>query len=44
MAELMQYEKDQVEAANASGKKPVVFVHGLVADTALKFVQRFVKP
>ncbi len=29
MAELMQYETKQVEDANASGKKPVVFVHGL---------------
>jgi non-heme chloroperoxidase len=29
MAELMEYEAKQVEAANASGKKPVVFVHGL---------------
>ncbi len=29
MAELMEYEAEQVAAANASGKKPVVFVHGL---------------
>jgi hypothetical protein len=27
-AELMEYETKQVKAANASGKKPVVFVHG----------------
>ena len=29
MAELMEYEAKQVAAANASGRKPVVFVHGL---------------
>src|SRR3954453_9417814 len=29
MAELMAYEAEQVAAANASGKQPVVFVHGL---------------
>jgi non-heme chloroperoxidase len=29
MAELMEYEAKQVNDANASGKKPVVFVHGL---------------
>src|SRR6478736_2087562 len=29
MAEIRQYEAEQVEAANASGKQPVVFVHGL---------------
>jgi pimeloyl-ACP methyl ester carboxylesterase len=27
--QLMEYEAEQVAAANASGKKPVVFVHGL---------------
>jgi hypothetical protein len=29
MTELMEYEAEQVAAANASGKKPIVFVHGL---------------
>ncbi len=29
MAELMEYEAKQIELANASGKKPIVFVHGL---------------
>ncbi len=29
MAALMEYEAKQVEAANASGRTPIVFVHGL---------------
>ena len=29
MAEITDYEAEQIEAANASGKTPVVFVHGL---------------
>jgi non-heme chloroperoxidase len=29
MTELMEYEAEQVATANASGRKPVVFVHGL---------------
>ena len=29
MTELMEYEAEQVATANASGKKPIVFVHGL---------------
>ena len=29
MAELMEYEAEQIKRANASGKKPIVFVHGL---------------
>src|SRR6187431_1454404 len=28
-AEIRQYEAEQVELANSSGKQPVVFVHGL---------------
>src|SRR6476469_3283213 len=28
-ADIREYEAEQVEAANASGKQPVVFVHGL---------------
>jgi len=29
MAELTEHETEQIEAANASGKTPIVFVHGL---------------
>ena len=29
MAELLEYEAEQIQRANASGKKPIVFVHGL---------------
>ena len=29
MTDLMEYEAEQVATANASGKKPIVFVHGL---------------
>jgi len=29
MAEVMQYEREQIDHANASGRNPVAFVHGL---------------
>ncbi|HUI49920.1 MAG TPA: alpha/beta hydrolase, partial [Acidimicrobiia bacterium] len=29
MADITEYETDQITKANASGRRPVVFVHGL---------------
>ena len=29
MAEITEHENEQIKSANASGKTPIVFVHGL---------------